>query len=389
MLIPIVAAWAGAAGAQAEPRASDQGTIVVTGRRIQDYRARLRACLERNCPPDEDADATLALAEALFLEGGYSEARQAVRGSLDRNRRHVRAYPEPVADLFRAHARLSRHLGIDDDAARSTRAILASLKEGIPQEDHRHFTARLELSELLMAMGHHLAAKRELGRLADLARAAGRNDVAAMAELRTIWFDYVVDQHGSAKKRLAAIAAETAPERRMEAIGAKILLSRIHRAEGEEERADALIAEIGRGASTRRRLIHSPTYQLAGQEPRFGAVEELKEAVAYGNTLKRAPLNFKDKWVDVGFWVLPDGKVSGLEIVRKGASTEWVAPLLKAIRGRVYSTAPDSTYRLERYTYTADVETASGTRIRQHSPRARVEYLDLTTVEGAGAPKRM
>ena len=67
--------------------------IVVTGLRIQDYRDRLAACLARNCPPNEDADATLALAEAYFLNGDYVEGRQAVQASLGRNRDEARGYP--------------------------------------------------------------------------------------------------------------------------------------------------------------------------------------------------------------------------------------------------------------------------------------------------------
>src|SRR5688500_2058437 len=82
--------------------------IVVTGIRIQDYRERLAACLARRCPTNEDVDASLALAEALFLTGDYGEARQTVRASIGRNHRRAAGFPEPVSDLYRAHTRLSR-----------------------------------------------------------------------------------------------------------------------------------------------------------------------------------------------------------------------------------------------------------------------------------------
>jgi hypothetical protein len=57
------------APAAVPPQNPDNQTIVVIGNRIQMYRDRLAACLARNCPPDEDIDATTALAEALFLTG--------------------------------------------------------------------------------------------------------------------------------------------------------------------------------------------------------------------------------------------------------------------------------------------------------------------------------
>ena len=371
-----------AAGQDAEPDTRPEG-IVVTGIRIGDYRDRLRACLARKCPTNEDADATLALAEALLLEGEYGEARREVASSLKRNKKQTKAYPEPVADLYRAHARLSRHLGHDQIAERSTRDILATLKEGLPVEDHRHFTARLELAELLMTMADLRGAKRELGKLADIARRSGREDVAVLAGLRGLWFDYIAVPHGEAKSRLIGLSQLAEPARRMESTGAKILLARIYRAEKDEARADALLAEIGRGNTARRRLLHAPTYQLLNQEVTFGSQEELATAVRYGSTLKRLPPNFEKKWIDVGFWVGPDGLVSGLEIVRRGSDSTWAAPLLDSIRGRRYSTAREATYRLERYTMTSDYEQVSGSRIRQHSPRARVEYFDISE-PGAG-----
>ena len=80
---------------------------------------------------------------------------------------------------------------------------------------------------------------------------------------------------------------------------------------------------------------------------------------------------------------MPDGRVDGLEIIRQRGNTDWAEPLLRSIRGRRYTEASDNTptFRLERYTYTADLERVSGTRIMQRGQRARVEYYDLSTGE--------
>jgi hypothetical protein len=94
--------------------------------------------------------------------------------------------------------------------------------------------------------------------------------------------------------------------------------------------------------------------------------------------------NFEGKWVDVGFWVLPGGQVADLEVVASGGDTVWARPLLEAIRGRLYSTAEEATYRLERYTLTARREQATGSHLqRQMSDMARIEYLDLTVPDSA------
>jgi hypothetical protein len=354
--------------------------ITVTGVRPETYRQRLAACLARHCPPNEDADATLALAEALFLNGGYEEGRSAVGASLARNRPFVRQFPEAVSDLHRAYARLSRHLGYDDQAARSTNEILRSLQAGIPREDYRHFTARLEIAELAMAMGYAARAERELRELERVAHDAGREDVVTIARLRGLWFDYIADPQGDAKRRLTALAAATDPSHRMEASGAKLLLARIYRGEGDTRRADALLAEVGQGSSVHRRLISAPTYQLQMQERRnaMELTDDLATIVALGNTINRMPDNFRDKWIDVGFWIMPDGHVDGVEIQRSGGEAHWADPLIESIRGRIYSTATEPTYRLERYTYTSRYERATESRMVQHTPQARLEYLDLT-----------
>ena len=188
--------------------------IVVTGIRIQDYRDRLAACLARGCPPDEDIAATLALAEAQLLEGAYADARTSVRESIGRNRDEARNFPEPVSDLFRAHARLSRHLGFDRDALRSTHEILNALQEGLPSEDHRHFTARLEIAEIQMAMARLGPALRELERLEREARQAGRSDVVTLVELRKLWYRWIADPDGPARAQLIEMARSDDPDRR-------------------------------------------------------------------------------------------------------------------------------------------------------------------------------
>lgn len=382
LLFATFAAASPALSQPADERAeARQPDIVVTGIRTQDFRDRLARCLARNCPPNEDIDATLALAEALFLNGEYPDARTAVRNSLRRNRDQARTYPEPVSDLYRADTRLARHIGLDREARTAAFGILNALREGIPQEDHRHFTARLELAEIQIMSGNFTGAQRELERLARVARAAGREDVATIAELRNLWYTLVAVQDAQARSRLIEWSRRTDPAQRMRAIGARILLARLYRNEGNIERADALLAEIGRGAPSgaRRRLIHAPRYQLYQQEVRAPDDASISEAVMFGSTIHRTTENYEDKWIDVGFWILPDGHVSGVEVLRSGArEDDWARPLLTSIRDRTYSTADEATYRLERYTLTAGFESATGTRIARRGPGARVEMLDLT-----------
>ena len=380
------------APASTEP--APEQTIVVTGERLADFRRSLAECLARHCPTNEDVDATLTLAEAQFVSGDYAEARRTVRASLHRNRRHAASFPEPVSDLYRADTRVERHLGRDREAAFSVYQMLAALQAGIPREDHRHFTARLEISEYLIDNGQPETARRELRNLQEIAHAAGREDVAAIAELRGLMLDYLVAPYGPAKRRLIEMSGWTDPDRRLIAYGARAALIRIYGTEHDTERANALVADMARDNNTRRMLLFQPHYDLVqrmdayGDEQRQHAVSMPRAQTNFVNITRYLMVdnlteglvgNMDHQWIDVGFWVQPDGHVDDLQVLRHGTGgSGWSTPLLRAIRGRLYSRADRATYRLERYTYTSELHnTGTGTHIANRSPRARVEYFDL------------
>lgn len=373
LLFVLAALPASGAVGQREP---DGQNVIVTAPRIQEFRDRLAACLARNCPPDEDIDATTALAEALFIAGDYRQARTALRRSIGRNHAESARYPEPVSDLYRANARVARHLGMDQDAQSSTRRILRALQAGLPVEDHRHFTARLEIAQSLIAFGQYGEARRQLEALAERAHQAGREDVAALAELRALWVSYIVAPRGGAQRQLVALSRSTDSIR---SVGAKMILVRIYSERGQRALANALMAELGRG-SGRRQLLYNPPFQLLVRDPSAHENGLPQNPMLTDTTLARRPGNMEDQWIDVGFWIQPDGSVNGLEVIRGDGARDWAEPLLESIRGRRYSQAAgnDPIYRVERYSYTSGFESRGGTHIMQRSPRARVEYLDLT-----------
>jgi tetratricopeptide (TPR) repeat protein len=372
-LLTLALAGAAAATTAAQAPPPQQRPIVVTGRRLN-LKAALERCLARNCPTPEDVDATLAYAEELFVEGDYEQAREAIKASLARNKDKAKTYPEPVADLYRSDARVSRHLGRDEDAQRSMRQIYYALKAGISVLDYRHFTARLEMASSDLAFGKYEDARAELARLQADARAAGRDDVAQIAQLRSLWVDYL-ESGSTGGIEHASRAAD--PREAILATGAKVLLGRIYREKGDVARSEAIFATI---RSKNRMLLCAPPYELAvhevGLPPSPNNPIGLASAI---NALDRVSGSFSDAWMDVGFSIAPDGTVHDVEILKHGSSTDWAAPVLRSIRGRRYSASIDNqpTYRRERYTYTAGYEVSTGSRMRRRSPRARVEYFNL------------
>jgi hypothetical protein len=265
-------------------------------------------------------------------------------------------------------------MGEDDEARVAAINIMETLERGFGDDDHRLFGARLEYADTLLGIRRGAQALHELESIRRDARRAGRHDVAAMAELRSLWVQYVAMPTGPAKSRLIERSRSTDPDDVFLSVGARILLASIYRREGDAGRADAMLAEIARTSGGARALVYEPPYRL-----HFQPVDPAGDMTVAVDE-RRNPELGQGTWIDVGFWVDAAGAVSELQIVRQGVSPRWAEPLLEAIRGRRYTPSADGrpTYRLERYTYTSGYESRTGSLIRQRSPNGRVEYLDLS-----------
>jgi hypothetical protein len=141
-----------------------------------------------------------------------------------------------------------------------------------------------------------------------------------------------------------------------------------------------MLAGIPKSDSESRTLLYSPRIRLTKAEAYSSDWHQ--ESFLPGMNLD----NFEDAWIDVAYWIRPDGSVEGAEVVRKGANDDWADPVLDAIRGRRYSPSQDVTpsYRLERYTYTSMRGLRTGSRLTMHVGIPRVEYLDLTARDEPG-----
>jgi hypothetical protein len=403
-----------AAAAPPEPARSgpvESPPIVITGQKPADTEAALKACIARHCPPDQDIDATLGHAEALLEDGRYHQARTALLRSLGRNKGQARHYPVPVSDLYRANGRVAAHLGLGGAYVFSTIKVFLSLKAGLPRKDARLLGARMELAEMLGATRGHPAARAAYEHIAATARSQGRPDIAAMAELRSTMRHYPPEAR---EKRIRAIADSQDPQLRAAVLEARLALVNIATAEGRTDEAALLMRELSGFKINRPVLIYSPPYALVEQElntpvdladdagfddrpsatarpddPRANTplgvnAVHLTNIGAYSSMKRLAP-NFDDMWIDVGFWVTPEGKVGDLKVLKKKGDDFWAAPLLASIRLRRYTpgngVAIDS-YRVERYTYTSRYEAQSGTHLQGRSTKARIEYIDLSGQEG-------
>ena len=383
-LLPL-AALASPAIAQDDARRGQ--TIIITAKPLEQTARALRDCLARRCSPEEDIAASLAHAENQFVAGDYEGARRTIKGSIRRNDRFASRLPVPVSYLYRASSRVAVHLGEGEDFEQSTWGIKRALKAGLPRDDVRLVAADLEVAGMQSSLGRADAARRMYGEAADDAARIGRPDLAAMAKIRLAWLSSLEGDHGLARRRLQELAADRSPQVRAARLSALVLLARLDRAQGRQGTSDALIAELRSAGLSKPALLYAPPFEREEREIDLSLKDNYKmlrhgKSSAYSTTRLMAAENFDDRWVDIGFWVTPEGRVKDADILRHSGPTYWAQPLVRSISGRIYSpggeVGSDGTYRIERYSYTSLWMDRTGTHLRQRGPNARLEFLDLT-----------
>ena len=390
-----LAATTTAAAPPPRPQQGEQ-TIVVTGHSLSETERALRDCLARKCPPNEDIDATLAHAENLFVAGKYKDARLVTLASIGRNHRYRKTYPVDVSDLYRANSRIAAHLGEGRDYEFSTIEMHRTLSDAFPKTDPRVIDADLEWADMYASFGRIERSRQVFAEAERQAEAAGRPDLAGIARVREAWLDHVSGDTWLARQRLEKLAQDRSPTGTLQRVAALVLLARLDRSEGKLQSSAALADEMRAMHARQPLLLFAPQIDLSPRLPEgdrtqgapvsgAGTASGMEHFVATPLTLL-ATDNFEDRWIDVGFWITPEGKVRDAEILRSRGNTNWTKQLLASIAGRVYTPTEDAggSYHVERYSYTSRYMNVTDSRIRQRSPNARIEYVDLTVQPPAG-----
>jgi hypothetical protein len=374
-----------AAAAPAPAAAAPSRDIVVTGNRVDATARALADCLARRCPPAEDIRATLAHAENQFVAGSYQEARRTLQSSVNRNRRFGAAHPVPVSDLFRAHARVAIHLGEAQQARLSTIESLAALRAGLDDRDGRVLAQRIEVADIDGRTGRTVPALNAYATIADDAHRAGLPVVEGYARLRRVVLLIAMAQvDGGYRSDLRAAVRwfEDHPQLAAFRTAAELMSAQAAMKRGDPAEVDALIARYGR-ATERPQLLFAPV----------ATRDEALRLANGGSMLSRLNMDtVDDQWVDVSFWVTPEGRVADVAVLRESPKLtgQWVRPIVDGIARRRYAPlrmqpGEPGVLRVERYTFTAYWTDATGSRIRVREPISRIEMIDLTA-EGTGAP---
>ena len=395
LISSFVIATLGAAAGQVADRPSPQADtppIVVTATRLDATKKALEACIARNCPPDQEVAAALAHAENQFVEGDYKAARHTLHGTIGRVDRRAKDYPVAVANIWRADARISAHLGEDRWMQSGQIQAIDALKAGLSKTDDRVLLQRLQIADAFMKQGRvdmGLAGYRTVvGQAKDLKNPG----VQGTAMLRILLVEAglaglpasalnPVERYGAsdanfrqAKKSAAALLATTEPELSAFRDAARLIDARLDAQKGDMRGIEAIAVDYARNRPTQPILLYAPLMKDVG------TVFDADRAGVIGD------LAFEDQWIDATFLIDAGGRVRDVEVLResKHLRPNWVQPVLDTIARRRYAPiAIDADRvglrRVERYTLTSPwLSGVTGSRIRSRSGFPRLEVLDLT-----------
>lgn len=363
--------------------------IVVTARSLNDSEKRLKDCLARQCPPNEDIHASLSHAENLFIAGDYRNARNVIGKSIKRNHNNAKHYPVDVADLYSGGAAIQQHSGEPSGYMRMTIASRDALKAGLPANDPRIFLSQLAVGDMRAQLGSYDAAGRYYREVWREAEKLSLKNVVARARLRDAFLSSLQGETGSAyapyyraeaRRKFQSILADYDTDHSSMALVARLALARLDDKEGSSEAIKAIIARYGQvgKSSDRPTLLFAPSVIDAKGNARRARAEMSGSVPVNAGTM-----NLDDVWADIGFWVRPDGTTNDIEILRNRGSKEWLKPVMTAIQGRRYSRtnadpADPGFFMLERYTLAAPRDPLTGSRIRTRGLYGKIERLDLT-----------
>lgn len=372
-----------------EQNTKEEKTIVVVGQTLDQSLKNLNDCLKRNCPPDQDINASLAHAENLFVEGEYKDARKTIDASLKRNKKHATEYPLPVSDLYRSKGRVLEHLGLLGKSDFAVLKVRDTLKKHLPDELDRVLYAELAIADIFLKDGNSAKALKKIRSVHDKASENGLDNITNFAKLRELNIELSLSER---KTRSSALKVKEDILKYINSLEggdnrftfpAGILLARADRNLGIEDTTNDLIkAYVTTYGRKRPLLVSSDPINLEPSEEPI-TVGFLNSAKTSLTTEK-----FDDRWADIGFYVNENGRVEDIEILRIKGAPNWIEAVAQSIASRVYApkfdleqNMPSGQYVVERYSYTSEFEKAPGSNLVVRSGNPIVRRLDLTVYD--------
>jgi hypothetical protein len=239
-------------------------------------------------------------------------------------------------------------------------------------------------------LGRYRQAESTFRGIEEQALAEGQAYPAMMAGMKRVWLAGALGQAREASMMLDALEQRPIAQEPGFRTALRVVRLRLAVRAGDDAEITRLAETIGTDQGGPPVLIWQPSY------PGSAAVEANNSARTF-DLVDAVPINSSDlasiQWVDVGFWIRPDGHTEEAEILRGARAPAWAPAILKQVAGRRYAARAkvgeehaSGSYRIERVTPKYQYVVPKGSLIRRRVPAAGFEILDLTASEAAMPP---
>jgi hypothetical protein len=330
-----------------------------------------------------DAQASIALAEAQFREGAYLQAKRILAAATARNARHAATDPKPVAALYEAYATVALHEGDQRAYKRAVADQVKTLRDHLPAGDPAVTAASVALGDMWITLRNYRQADITFREVENDNLRTGQERGAMLAGMKRVWLIAAMGEPARALRMLDQLEARPLASDAAFRTALRVVRIRIAARGADDEEMAKLAGDLRQGQGAGPVLIWAPPYEPDAADAanadarRFGAPDVVRTAASDVDGVQ---------WIDVGFWIRPDGRTAEAEILRQSRPLQWSATVLSQIADRRYSAttvAPgasesEGVYRIERVTKRTRYITPVGSLISRRVGDGGLEVLDLT-----------
>ena len=348
----------------ASPQTPEADEVVVLGRRAEKS---LKNCLQRQCPPPEEVEASLQAAVEQFAAGRYADAHRTLQKAIHRNKKYAAQLPGPVSSLYATLATVAEHEGYKALWKHAARQNVVLLREHLGATTSATLTEEIRRADDMLGLGMPDVAEAIYKKVQRLALAEDHRTIAAAAAYRRAWLALIRDRHVEAAKLADDGATIAGPGQPAMMEVRNVLLARIANRRGDKGAIEALATRLRQSATQTPTLLSAPP------------VEDINPPPGASDRYDRDPV----RWADIGYWIRPDGHTADVEMLRTTGLGQWRAGILRHVGARRYvPLALDSSspgiYRIDRFTVRAIFGVPLGSRIPSRMGPLTVHVVDLT-----------
>lgn len=352
--------------------------IVVTGKHLSQAHT---ACVQGGCTPLRDAQTSIAMAEVLFRDGNYLKAKLLLSAAIQRTKKHAADAPKPVAALYEAYATVSLHEGDQDEFRHGVAGQVRTLRNYVSADDPARIGAELALGDMWLQLRRYSQAAATYRGIIRQASATNQPSTGLAASMRLVWVTAAMGESTTAIRMLNELEQTPIGRQASYRPAFDVLRLRLAARGKNDAEVGAMISRISMVPSAAPILLFAPPYDLSSYQR-----ESATEALRFGMSSPTI-MNTNDvetlSWIDVGFYIRPDGTTGDIDILRSPrGQPAWAPIVLSQVARRRYSPIADKSspgiYRVERVTKAASYQTPTGSLIRRRVADAGFQVLDLT-----------